>query len=55
MLKDSDLKANLNALRRRFIAINFTTPVDKDPINAQFRYLCKLLIPRNASLTFATT
>jgi hypothetical protein len=38
-LKDPDLKNNDNAWRRRFIAINFTTPVDEDPINAQFGYM----------------
>jgi hypothetical protein len=37
--KNPDLKNNNNAWRRRFIAINFTIPVDEDPLNAQFGYM----------------
>ena len=38
MLENPNQKTNYNAWRRRFIAINFTTLVDEDPINAQFGY-----------------
>ncbi len=36
---DPALKNHYFAWRRRFIAINFTTFVDEDPINAQFEYM----------------
>jgi len=38
-LKNPDIRANCNAWKRRFIAIKFTTPVDEDPINAQYEYI----------------
>jgi hypothetical protein len=37
--EDPALKNHYFAWRRRFIAINFTTFVDEDPINAQFEYM----------------
>jgi hypothetical protein len=37
--EDPALKNHYFAWRRRFIAINFTTLVDEDPINAQFEYM----------------
>jgi len=37
-MKDPDIEANYNARRRRFISIKFTSPVDEDPLNAQYEY-----------------
>jgi hypothetical protein len=37
-MKDPDIEANCTAWRRRFISIKFTSPVDEDPLNAQYEY-----------------